>query len=104
MFYKHHLFFCINQKEDPSKKCCHQANAKAHFEYMRERLQALELWGPGKIRASTSGCLGRCAAGPVLVIYPEAVWYTYGSFEDIDKILNQHLIGGQIVKELLLVC
>ncbi|MCD6048307.1 MAG: Ferredoxin [Gammaproteobacteria bacterium] len=101
MFYQHHLFFCINQK-DPGKKCCQDANAKAHFEYARERLQLLQLWGPGKIRASTSGCLGRCALGPILVIYPEAVWYTYHSFADIDKIINQHLIGGKIVDELLL--
>lgn len=100
-FYQKHVFFCVNQKES-GKKCCQNANARDYFEYAKQKLQQLELWGPGKIRVSSSGCLGRCALGPVLVIYPEAVWYTYHSFADIDLILEQHLQKGTLVESLLL--
>lgn len=58
--------------------------------------------GPGKVRVSKSGCLGRCAIGPCIVIYPEAVWYTYASLEDLDEIIASHLIAGQTVERLLL--
>ncbi len=100
-FYQHHLFFCLNQKVE-GKKCCAQAQAQKYFEYAKERIQQLKLWGPHQIRVSSSGCLGRCALGPALVIYPEGVWYTYGSFEDIDTIINQHIMAGKIVTNLLL--
>ena|SRR3989338_144683 len=101
MYYQHHLFFCVNLK-DNGKKCCHEAHARDYAEYAKTRLQALALWGEGKIRVSTSGCLGRCALGPTLVIYPEAVWYTYHSFEDIDEIIDQHLLQAQRVERLLM--
>lgn len=101
MHYQHHLFFCVNQKR-PGKKCCQDGDAQAHFEYAKKQLQALNLWGEGKIRVSASACLGRCATGPSLVIYPEGVWYTYASFQDIDTIIERHLIQGKVVESLLM--
>ena len=98
-FYQKHIFFCINQKA-PGKKCCQLANASEFFDYAKQRIQALGLWGEGKIRVSSSGCLGRCTQGPALVIYPEGVWYTYGSFEDIDTIIDQHVLLGKPVSSL----
>jgi hypothetical protein len=100
-FYKKHLFFCINQKPD-GKPCCQNAQATDYFNYAKEKLQQLQLWGPGKIRVSSSGCLGRCTVGPALVIYPEAVWYTYSSLADIDRIITQHIQAGEVVEDLLL--
>jgi len=54
----------------------------------------------GKVRINTAGCLNRCEKGPVLVIYPEATWYTYVDQADIDEIVDEHLINGRIVKRL----
>jgi (2Fe-2S) ferredoxin len=59
--------------------------------------------GPGKIRVSKSGCLGRCNSGPCIVIYPEGIWYSYSSFEDIDRIIESHLLGGIQVSDLLMI-
>jgi (2Fe-2S) ferredoxin len=55
---------------------------------------------PGKVRINSAGCLDRCEQGPVLVIYPEAVWYTYVDKEDIDEIIDQHLVNGRVVERL----
>lgn len=101
LFYQKHLFFCINQKAD-GKPCCQNAQASDYCAYAKQKLQQLQLWGPGKIRVSSSGCLGRCTLGPVLVIYPEAVWYTYSSFADIDEIIAKHIQAGERVNHLLI--
>lgn len=91
-FYQKHVFFCVNLKE-PGKKCCQNANASQFFEYMKSQLQQRNLFGPGLIRVSHSGCLGRCALGPMMVVYPDNIWYSYRTFDDIDAIIEQHLIG-----------
>jgi len=52
---------------------------------------------------NTSGCLDRCEEGPVCVVYPEGTWYTYIDEQDIDEIIENHLVGGEVVKRLLLV-
>ena len=58
--------------------------------------------GEGKVRINTAGCLDRCELGPVLVVYPEETWYSYLDREDIDEIIEQHLIGGKVVERLLI--
>lgn len=98
-FYQKHVFFCVNQKE-AGKKCCQNANARLFFEYMKSQLQQRQLFGPGLIRVSHSGCLGRCALGPMMVVYPDNIWYSYRSIEDIDAIIEQHLIGQTPVTDL----
>lgn len=100
MHYKNHIFFCTNQKA-PGKPCCADGEANAMCEYTKEKLQALDLWGPGKVRVSSSGCLGRCKQGPNILVYPEGVWYRYTSKDDIDAIITSHLINGEIVEKLL---
>ncbi len=69
-------------------------------DYAKESVKALKLSGPGKVRINTAGCLDRCDEGPVIVIYPEAVWYTYVDKEDIDEIISEHLQNGRIVERL----
>ncbi|MGV2481798.1 UNVERIFIED_CONTAM: (2Fe-2S) ferredoxin domain-containing protein, partial [Salmonella enterica subsp. enterica serovar Weltevreden] len=54
----------------------------------------------GKTRVNMAGCLDRCGEGPVMVIYPEAVWYTYVDREDIDEIIDEHLVHGRVVERL----
>lgn len=95
------MLLCTNQKI-PGKTCCATSGGEPFFEYMKSKLLELDLHGPGKIRVSKSGCLGRCGLGPCIVIYPEGVWYTYSSFSDIDRIIDSHLIAGKPVESLLI--
>ena len=66
------------------------------------RVKAEKLAGPGGVRVNKAGCLDRCAGGPVAVVYPEAVWYTYVDQHDIDEIVDSHLKNGKLVERLLL--
>ena len=100
-FYKHHVFFCINQREDPVRPSCANCNAVAIQAYAKERIRSLGLTGPHNIRINKSACLDRCELGPVLVIYPEGTWYTYVDEQDIDEIIDSHLLQGKIVERLL---
>jgi (2Fe-2S) ferredoxin len=57
--------------------------------------------GEGKVRVNRAGCLDRCNDGPVMVVYPQAVWYTFVDNDDIDEIVESHLINGKVVERLL---
>jgi len=61
-----------------------------------------QLNGPGGVRVNKAGCLDRCAGGPVAVVYPEAVWYTFVDMADIDEIVSSHLQDGRVVERLVL--
>jgi (2Fe-2S) ferredoxin len=100
-YYRHHLFFCVNARSD-GRPCCAQHGAKSMRDYMKSRVKAMGLAGQDGIRINTAGCLDRCDKGPVLVVYPEAVWYTFVDREDLDEILQSHLIEGRVVERLLL--
>lgn len=100
-YYRYHVFFCTNHRADGSQ-CCAQCDAQGLRDYLKGRVKELGLAGQGGVRVNTAGCMDRCSEGPVIAIYPQAVWYTYVDREDIDEILNQHLINGQIVQRLLL--
>ncbi len=90
--YQKHIFVCTNEKE-AGKKCCAQAGASNIEKYLKEQLVSFKLHGAGKIRVSSSGCLGRCKSGPCVVVYPEGRWYTYETMADVDKII-QYCIGN----------
>ena len=100
-YYERHIFFCLNQR-DNGEACCAQHAAQASFEHCKARVKAEKLNGAGRVRVSRAGCLDRCAAGPVAVVYPEAVWYTYVDQHDIDEIVDSHLKCGLVVQRLLL--
>jgi len=100
-YYSHHLFFCTNQRHD-GRSCCTQHGAQKMRDYLKKKVKTEGLAGAGGIRINTAGCLDRCEMGPVIVVYPEAVWYTYVDTEDLDEILERHLIGGELVERLLL--
>ena len=99
--YTKHIFLCTNQKA-AGKKCCANSGGEPIFDYMKAKLLELDLHGPGKIRISKSGCLGRCSLGPCIVIYPEGIWYSYATTADIDEIIDSHLIAGEQVTRLLI--
>jgi (2Fe-2S) ferredoxin len=100
-YYKHHLFFCLNQRAN-QESCCADHDAQAAFDHCKARVKALGLAGPCGVRVNKAGCLDRCAGGPVAVVYPEAVWYTFVDRHDIDEIVESHLLNGQVVERLLL--
>ncbi len=102
-YYRHHLFFCTNRRPDGAERpSCALCDAGELRGYAKAKLKALGLTGPGGVRANTAGCLDRCEEGPVLVIYPEGVWYTYVDEADLDEIIERHIIGGEIVDRLRL--
>lgn len=98
-YFKYHVFFCQNQRE-AGESCCNNCGATEMQAYAKDRVKALKLNGPGKVRINKAGCLDRCNKGPVLVIYPEAIWYQYVDQQDIDEIINEHLVNGRIVERL----
>ena len=98
-FYQRHAFICANQASDGSQSC-QDHNALAMVKYAKDRLKELGLFGPGKVRLNKSGCMGRCAAGPVMVVYPEGVWYTYVDKDDVEEIIQEHLLNGREVERL----
>jgi (2Fe-2S) ferredoxin len=98
-YYERHVFFCCNQREE-GKACCNDHGARELRDYAKAQVKQLGLNGPGKVRVNNAGCLDRCKEGPVLVVYPEAVWYTYVDTDDIDEIVREHLVGGRVVERL----
>jgi len=98
--FKHHVFFCLNRREDGAD-CCTDHGAEQMFDYMKSRVKALKLNGKDKVRINRAGCFDRCAEGPLMVVYPEAVWYTFIDQADIDEIIDSHLTHGNVVERLL---
>lgn len=99
-YFQRHIFFCLNER-DGGQACCARHDAQAAFERCKAQVKAAGLAGSGKVRVNKAGCLDRCAAGPVAVVYPEAVWYTYLDQADIDEIVESHLKNGQVVERLV---
>lgn len=98
-YYRHHVFFCTNQR-DGERQSCEDCGATALRDYAKKRVKELGLAGKDKVRINTAGCLDRCEQGPVVVVYPEGVWYSYVDEEDIDEIIDEHLQHGRVVERL----
>jgi ferredoxin-NADP reductase/(2Fe-2S) ferredoxin len=99
-FYDVHVFFCLNERKEnhPRGSCAARGSIELHS-IMKKRAKEL---GIQNIRINKAGCLDRCELGPVAVIYPEGVWYNIQTKEDIENVLNRHILKGQIVDELKL--
>ena len=100
-YYERHIVFCLNQR-DNGENACAQHGAQAGFDHCKARVKAERLAGVGAVRVNKAGCLDRCAGGPVAVVYPEAVWYTFVDTDDIDEIVDSHLKNGKVVERLRL--
>lgn len=98
-YYKHHIFFCLNERSNV-EACCAQHRAQEAFDHCKALVKQAGLNGPGQVRVNKAGCLDRCAAGPVAVIYPEGVWYSYVDGADIEEIVESHLKNGKVVERL----
>jgi len=99
-YYKYHLFFCTNQREGGAA-CCGNADAQAMRDFAKQRSKELGIAGrAGCVRVNSAGCLNRCSEGPVAVVYPDDVWYRYESREDVNEIVEEHLLHGRVVERL----
>lgn len=100
-YYKHHVFFCTNQRTN-GEGSCEDFHSSAMRDYAKQRCKELGLHKDNQVRINSAGCLNRCELGPVVVIYPEATWYTWVDKADVDEIIESHLVNGKPVDRLLL--
>lgn len=82
--------------------CASAKKMKRAFEHLEDRLAEAKLDGEGGVLASRSRCLGVCAAGPIVAVYPDGVWYGACDRDGIDRIVDEHLERGRIVDDLVL--
>ncbi|APH53232.1 Ferredoxin, 2Fe-2s [Granulibacter bethesdensis] len=105
LYFDIHLFVCCNRRPDdhPRGSCAAKGSEKLR-DYMKARAKEMSLAGftMPSLRINTAGCLDRCEQGPCLVIYPEGIWYTISSTEDVDQILMRHVSQGERIAELML--
>ena len=90
--YEVHVFVCTG-----GGTCPHQGSAEVHA-YLKQAVLQAKL--KSKVRVNHAGCLDQCGHGPMVVIYPENVWYSHVSVGDAEVIFRQHIVGGQPVEEL----
>ncbi len=102
MRFEKHIFICTNQRPpDNPKGCCAAKNSEAIAAKFKEELHKRGL--KGKMRANKAGCLDMCELGPTVVVYPEGVWYKQVKLEDVEEIIDAHLIGNKPVERLRMV-
>lgn len=99
-YYEAHVFCCTNRRpEGHPRGCCAEKGAEALRDYMKSKARAM---GLKNVRINNSGCLDRCELGPTMVIYPEGVWYVCPTQQDVDEVLQTHLVEGGRVERLML--
>ncbi len=99
-YYEAHVFCCTNRRADGHPRgSCAERGGEALRDYMKSKAKAL---GLKNVRINSAGCLDRCELGPTMVIYPEGVWYSISTREEIDEVLEKHLVEGGRVERLML--
>ena len=99
--FTHHLFVCCNRREPGHRRgCCDAAGTEALRNRFKVELAARNL--KPAVRANSAGCLDQCELGPVVVIYPQGIWYGRVTPEDVPRILDETVIGGRVLADLLI--
>ena len=101
MYFDKHIFFCLNERPGRGA-CCGNFDASRFQTYAKDKIKIEPGISNIRVRVNRAGCLGNCDAGPVIVIYPEGIWYTYLDEQDIDEIIQSHLVNGVVVERLLI--
>ncbi|MGD2129622.1 MAG: hypothetical protein PVJ33_16985 [Lysobacterales bacterium] len=100
-YYQRHIFFCVNDRgPNADRPSCNRCGSAAMRDYAKAKVKSLGLAGEGRVRVNKAGCMDRCEDGPVCVVYPEGVWYTYIDETDVDEIVESHLMNGKLVERL----
>ena len=97
--FKKHVFICTNHRPpDDPRGCCEAKGSEAVRDRFKAELKARGI--KGAMRANAAGCLDQCAQGVAVVVYPDAVWYGHVTPDDVDEIVDKHLLNDQPVERL----